>query len=145
MVYRLYRMSHTLINCTGQNSLVSLYFRLLWYRSILKGSIDQRNANTNEILRQHSAIHSPFDCPRWPPWFPDIFRPCGACVKHGCSVSVSFVRVGSQISSRRWTKKDSNIPSSRRTRSVKRPTPRPTKTIKSPPHSLPPPPPALHW
>ena len=57
-----------------------------------------------------------------------------------CSVSVFFVRVGSQISPRR-AKKDSNIPSPGRTRSVKCPTPGPTKTIKSPPHTLPPPPP----
>ena len=64
-----------------------------------------------------------------------------------CSVTVSFVRVGSQISPRR-AKKDLNIPSPGRTRSVKCPTPAPTKTIKSPPHALPPPPPsppALHW
>ena len=53
-----------------------------------------------------------------------------------CSVSVVFVRVGSQISPRR-AKKDSNIPSPGRTRSVKCPTPGPTKTIKSPPHALP--------
>ena len=56
-----------------------------------------------------------------------------------CSVSVFFVRVGSQISLRR-AKKDSNIPSAGRTRSVKYPTPRTTKAIKSPPHALPPPP-----
>jgi len=56
-----------------------------------------------------------------------------------CSVSVFFVRVGSQISPRR-AKKDSNIPSAGRTRSVKCPTPGPTKAIKSPPHALPPPP-----
>ena len=55
-----------------------------------------------------------------------------------CSVSVFFVRVGSQISPRR-AKKDSNIPSPGRTRSVKCPTPGPTKTIKSPPHALLPP------
>ena len=54
-----------------------------------------------------------------------------------CSVSVFFVRVGSQISPRR-AKKDSNIPSPGRTRSVKCPTPGTTKTIKSPPHALPP-------
>ena len=54
-----------------------------------------------------------------------------------CSVTVSFFRVGSQISPRR-AKKDSNIPSPGRTRSVKCPTPGPTKTIKSPPHALPP-------
>ena len=47
-----------------------------------------------------------------------------------CSVSVFFVRVGSQISPRR-AKKDSNIPSPGRTRSVKCPTPGTTKTIKS--------------
>ena len=57
-----------------------------------------------------------------------------------CSVSVFFVRVGSQISPRR-AKKDSNIPSPGRTRSVKCPTPGTTKTIKShpmlpPPHPL---------
>ena len=53
-----------------------------------------------------------------------------------CSVSVFFVRVGSQISPRR-AKTDSNIPSPGTTRSVKCPTPGPTKTIKSPPHALP--------
>ena len=53
------------------------------------------------------------------------------------SVSVSFFRVGSQISPRR-AKKDSNIPSPGRTRSVKCPITGPTKTIKSPPHALPP-------
>ena len=52
-----------------------------------------------------------------------------------CSVSVSFVRVGSQISPRR-AKKDSNIPSPGRARSVKYPTPRPIRTIKSPAHAL---------
>ena len=41
----------------------------------------------------------------------------------------------------RRMKKDSNIPSPGRTRSVKCPTPGPTKTIKSLPHALPPPPP----
>ena len=56
-----------------------------------------------------------------------------------CSVSVSFVRVGSQISRRR-AKKDSNIPSPGRTGSGKCPNPGPTKTNKSPPHALPPPP-----
>ena len=41
----------------------------------------------------------------------------------------------------RPAKKDSNIPFPGRTRLVKCPTPGPTKTIKSPPHALPPPPP----
>ena len=31
----------TLINCSCKIDLVSLYFRLLWYHSILRGSIDQ--------------------------------------------------------------------------------------------------------
>ena len=57
-----------------------------------------------------------------------------------CLVSVFFVRVGSQISPRR-AKKDSNIPSPGRARSVKCPTPGTTRTIKSPPHALPPSPP----
>ena len=61
-----------------------------------------------------------------------------------CLVSVFFVRVGGQISLRR-AKKDSNIPSPGRTRSVKYPTPGPTKTINSPPHALLAPWPALHW
>ena len=60
-----------------------------------------------------------------------------------CLVTVSFARVGSQISPRR-AKKDSNIPSPGRTRPVKCPTPGPTKTIKSPPHALPPTPPPPH-
>ena len=53
------------------------------------------------------------------------------------SVSVSSVQVDVQISPR-WAKTDSNIPSPRKARSVKRPTPGPTITIKSPPHALPP-------
>ena len=52
--------------------LVSLYFRLLWYHSILKGSIDQ-----------YSKIHSPLACSRRLPWFPDLSRPYVACVKRG--------------------------------------------------------------
>ena len=62
--------------------LVSLYFRLLWYHSILRGSIDQKHAKANEIWRQNSEIHAV--CFRWrPPWFPDLSRPYGACVKNG--------------------------------------------------------------
>ena len=52
--------------------LVSLYFRLLWYHSILRGSIDQKHAKTNEIWRQNSEIHSAFACSHWPPWIPDL-------------------------------------------------------------------------
>ena len=63
--------------------LVSLYFHLLWYHSILRGSIDQKHAKTNQIWRQNSEIHSAFASSRWPPWFPDLSRPYGACVKRG--------------------------------------------------------------
>ena len=34
-------------------NLVSLYFRLFWYHSILRSSIDQKRAKTNEIWRQN--------------------------------------------------------------------------------------------
>ena len=62
--------------------LVALYFRLLWYHSILN-SIDQKYAKTNEISRQNSEIHPALACSRWPPWFPDLSRPYGAWVKRG--------------------------------------------------------------
>ena len=78
-------------------------------------------------------------CSLWPPWFPDLSRSDGACVKRGSGKHMFGLRVGSQISPRR-AKKELNIPSPGRTRSVKCPTPGPTKTIKSPPHALPPPP-----
>ena len=55
----------------------SVYF---WYHSILRGSIDQKHAKTNEIWRQNSEIHPAFACSRWPPWFPDLSRTNGACV-----------------------------------------------------------------
>ena len=51
---------------------VCLYFRLLWYHSILKRSIDQYN-----------KIHSPLACSRWLPWFPDLSRPHVEYVKRG--------------------------------------------------------------
>ena len=115
--------------------LVSLYFRLLWYHSILKGSIDQ-----------YSKIHSPLACSRWLPWFPDLSRPYAACVKRGSGEA--YVRAQSLSSESavksiptsvpRWAKKDSNIPSPGRTILVTCPTPGPTKTIKSPPHAVPP-------
>ena len=121
--------------------LVSLYFRLLWYHSILKGSIDQ-----------YSKIHSPLACSRWLPWFPDLSRSCVACVKRGSgetcvrSQSLSSESAVKSIptcptSVPRQAKKDSNIPSPGRTRLVKCPIPGPTKIIKSLPHALPPPPP----
>ena len=113
--------------------LVSLYFRLLWYHSILKGSIDQ-----------YSKIHSPLACSRWLPWFPDLSRPYVACVKRGSgetyvrsqSLSSESAVKSIRTSVPRRAKKDSNIPSPGRTRLVKSPIPGPTKTIKSPPHAL---------
>ena len=50
---------------------------------MLRGSIDQKHAKTNEFWGQNSGIHSAFACSRWPPWFPDLSRPYGACVKRG--------------------------------------------------------------
>ena len=85
-------MSHTLINCTWKIrldfSLLTLTFlftlfsfRLLWYHSILRRSIDQKHPKTNEIWRQNSEVHSAFACSHWPPGLPDLFKPYGACVK----------------------------------------------------------------
>ena len=116
--------------------LVSVYFRLLWYHSILKGSIDQ-----------YSKIHSPLACSRWLPWFPDLSRPYVACVKRGSgetyvrSQSLSSESAVKSIptSVPRRAKKDSNISSPGRARLVKFPTPGPRKTIKSPTHALSPP------
>ena len=78
-------MRQTLINniVLARIDLLSLSVRLLWYHNILKGSIDPKHAKTNEIWRQNSEIHSAFACSHWPPWIPDLFKPYGACVKHG--------------------------------------------------------------
>ena len=108
--------------------LVSLYFGLLWYHSVLRGSLVTDGLHYFQI-------------------FPDrTVREWSVGAGNICSVSVFLIRgVGSQISPRR-AKKDPNILSPGRTRSVKCPSPGlwPTKTIKSPPHALPsphPPPP----
>ena len=76
-------MSHTLINYSCKIDLVSLYLSLLWWQSILKGSVDQKHAKTNKIWRQNSKIHSAFACSCWPPWLPDRCKLYGACVKRG--------------------------------------------------------------
>ena len=134
------RMSHTQINCTCKVDLFTLYFRLLWYHSISRGSIDQNTLKQTKfedktvkstqpllvLIGLHDfLIFSNRTVHAWSVEAGNI-----------CSVSVFFVRVGGQISPRR-AKKDSNIPSPGRARSVKCPTPGPTKTIKSPPHALP--------
>ena len=36
----------------------------------------------NWSIDQYSEIHSPLACPL--PWFPDLSRPCVACMKRGC-------------------------------------------------------------
>ena len=100
--------------------LVSLYFRLLWYRSILKGAIDQYN-----------EIHSPLACFCWLPWFPDLSRPYVVCVKRGSGetyVRSQFLSCESAVKSiptsvPRRARKDSNVPSPGRTRLVKCPIP----------------------
>ena len=136
-------MSHTLINCTCKIDLVSLYFRLLWYHSILRGSIDQKHANTNEIWRQNGEIHSALVCSHWPPWLPNLFnmREVWRRETYVQSQSLSSELAG-KISPRR-ANKDSNIPSPERTRSAKCPTLGLTKTVKSPPPYPASPPPPL--
>ena len=65
-----------------------------------------------------------------------------ACVKRGSGkhmFGLSLLRPSRQSNISFRANKDSNIPYPGRTRSVKCPTPGPTKTIQSPPHALPPP------
>ena len=136
-------MGHTLINCTCKNRLCLslLPFTLIpQYSRILRGSIDQKHAKTNEIWRQNSEIHSAFACSHWPPWLPVLFKPYGAFVKRGSGkhmFGLNLFRPSRQSNISTSGEESSNIPSPGRTRSVKCPTPGPTKTIKSPPHALP--------
>ena len=116
--------------------LVSLYFHLLWYHSVLKGSIDQ-----------YSKVHSPLACSRWLPWFPDLFRSYVACVKRGSGET--YVQAQSLSSESAVKSIPTSVPVRRRKIQIspppreqdffKCPTPGPTKTIKSPPHALLPP------
>jgi len=146
-------MSHTLINCTCKNrlcfsllpfTLIPQYLkRISWSSNMLKQTkFEDKTVKSTQLSLVPVGLHD-FQI------FPDrtvhawSVEAGNRLRKQGniCSVSVFFVRVGSQISPRR-AKKDLNIPSPGRTRSVKCPTPWPTKTIKSPPHAcLPPPPP----
>ena len=104
--------------------LVSLYFGLLWYHSVLRGSLVTDGLHDFQI-------------------FPDrTVREWSVGAGNICSVSVFLIRgVGSQISPRR-AKKDPNMPSPGRTRSVKCPSPSlwPTKTIPTPCPAFPTPP-----
>ena len=76
-------MSHILINCTWKESTVSLYFRLLWYHSILRDSIDLKH--TKRAKFEDKTVKSTLLSlvPVGPPWFPDLSRRYGACVKRG--------------------------------------------------------------
>ena len=66
--------------------LVSLYFRLLWYHSILKGSIDQ-----------YSKIYSPLAYSRWLPWFPDSSQSLSS------ESAVKYPHVGPSSGEQRFT------------------------------------------
>ena len=105
--------------------LVSLYFRFLWYYSILKVQLIKivKSSHLWLVLVGFHGIQI----------FPDHTSrawnvEAGKSGKTYVSVSVSSVGVGSQISPRR-AKRDS--------RSVKCPAPGPTKTINQSPHALP--------
>ena len=136
-------MSQTLINCTCKNrlgfslpplTLIPQYFKR-FNRS--KTRWNKRNLKTKQWNPLRLRL---FSLASMTSWSFQTVRRMHEGWKQGdmCSVSVFFVRVGSQISPLR-AKKNWNIPSPGRTRSVKCHTPGPTKTIKSPPHALPPP------
>ena len=77
-------MSHTLINCTCKNRLCFTLLPFTLIPQYFERFNWSKHAKAKEIWRQNSEIHSAFACFRWrPPWFPDLSRPCGACVKHG--------------------------------------------------------------
>ena len=132
-------MSHTLINCTCKNR---LGFSLLPFTLIpqnIKRFNWSKTRKTNEIWRQNSEITQPslvlIGLHDFPKFSNHMAHAWSVEAGNICWVLVFFVWVGSQISPRR-AKKDSNIPSPGRTRSVKCPTPGTTKTIKSPPCPL---------
>ena len=50
---------------------------------ILCAPITLYNSNKMSKHYKNSEIHPAFACSRWPPWFPDLSRPYGACVKRG--------------------------------------------------------------
>ena len=138
-------MSHTWSIVVAKIDLIALYFRLLWYHSILRDSIDQKHTKTNEIWRQNSEMHPAFASSRWPPWFADLSRPYAACVKGGSGkhmFGLSLFRPSRRISPRR-AKKDSNIPPppTWENKIIQMPYPRAYKDNQIPtPHALPPPP-----
>ena len=130
-------VSHTLINCTCKNR---LGFSLLPFTLIPQylqrfNWSTQWNPLTFGLFSLASIISRSFQTVRR--------------VREARMFGLSLFRPSRQsnipTSVPRRAKKCSNIPLPGRTRSVKCPTPGPTKTIKSPPHPLPPPLPALHW
>ena len=146
-------MSHTLINCTCKNRLGFSLLRvtLIPQYLIIRGSIDQKHAKTNEIWRQISEILSAFACSRWPVWFPDLSRPYGAYVKReeGNTFGLSLFRPSQQsnISTSGeerfkyplpWENKISQMPYPRANKDNQIPTP---CCAHPPPH----PTPTLHW
>ena len=138
-------MSYTLINCTCKNWLgfsllpVTLIPQYLKEIQLIKNMLKQtkfedKTVKSTQLSLVLVGLHD-FQI------FPDRTAHAWSVeVGNICSVSVFFIRVGSQISPRR-AKKELNTPSRGRTRSVKCPFPGPTKTIKSPPHACPNPPP----
>ena len=74
-------MSHTLINSTSKSRLGYSLLPFTLIPKYLKRFNWSKTRETNEIWRQYGEIHPAFACSRWPPWFPDLSRPYGACVK----------------------------------------------------------------
>ena len=131
---------HTLINCTRKSRLGCSLLLFTLIPSILN-SIDQKYAKTKEICRQNGEIHPAFACSRWPPWFPDLSRPYGACVKRGSGkhmFGLSLFRISTSGEERfkypvPWENKISQMPYPRADENNQIPTPCPAS---------PPPPPA---
>ena len=135
-------MSHTLINCACKNRLGCSLLPFTFIPQYLKRFNKIKNTLKHPKFEENTVKSTQLSLVLVGLYDFQIFLDRAAHawsleVGNICSVSVFFVRVGSQISLRR-AKKDSNIPSPGRTRSVKCPTPGPTKTFKSLPHALPP-------
>ena len=138
-------MSHTLINCTCKNQLCFSSLPLLWYYSILRGSIDPKNAKTKEIWRQTVKTTQLSLVPIGLDDF-QIFQ----TMRHMHEAWKQETYVQSQsfpselaVISPRQVKKDSNIPCPGRTRSVKCPIPQ-GQQRQSNPHPMPCLPPCRH-
>ena len=139
-------MSHTWSIVVAKIDLIALYFRLLWYHSILRGSIDQKHTKTNEIWRQNSEMHPAFASSRWPPWFADLSRPYAACVKGGSGkhmFGLSLFRPSRKPNISTSGEERFKYPPSLPTwenKIIQMPYPRAYKDNQIPPHALSPPP-----